>query len=655
MHYQTLWTPSRERAEKSYMFDFMQHINREFTTDLKDYQQLYQWSVDNIADFWGSFWYYSGIKFSADFNRIVDDPGKMPGANWFQGARLNFAENLLQRRDNHPAIIFRGETGISRHWSFREVYEEAHKVAEGLKRLGVRKGDRVAAFMPNMPETVIGMLATSSIGAIWSSSSPDFGIKGVLDRFTQIEPKVIFAADGYYYNGKQFDSQEKLRGILDQLPSVEHVIMTNYCGTLHVSSMPKAMPWEELAKPVTGEMHFEQLPFDHPLYIMYSSGTTGLPKSIVHSAGGTLIQHLKELKLHTDVRRDDVVFYFTTCGWMMWNWFVSSLALGATIVCFDGNPFYPGPDALIRLAEELKFTLFGTSAKYIASLQAAGVRPVVAETLHATSLPRNRPHLRTIASTGSPLSDESFEYVYRDWMPDVQLSSISGGTDIISCFMLGCPILPVYKGEIQCRGLGMDVDCYDENGKPVRDKQGELVCKSAFPSMPVYFWNDPDGKKYYSAYFEKYPGTWYHGDYMILSKHGGVTMLGRSDATLNPGGVRIGTSEIYRVVENLEEVEDSVVVGQQFENDERVILFVRMRKGFPLTEDLQKKIRTLIRTSCSPRHVPAVILETPDVPYTINGKKVEVAVKKIIHGQEVKNRDALRNPDCLEFFRNVKL
>jgi acetoacetyl-CoA synthetase len=665
MNYQTLWKPSPERIQNSAMFQFMQHVNQEFGEEFRHYDELYQWSIQNIPDFWGTFWYHSGIRFSADFNRVVDDPKKMPGAKWFQGARLNFAENLLQRRDDHPAIIFRGETGISHQWTFRQVYHEAHRVAEGLRKLGVKKGDRVAAFMPNLPETVIAMLATASLGAIWSSSSPDFGIKGVLDRFSQIEPKVIFAADGYFYNGKLFDSQEKLRGILDQLPSVQQVILTDYSSSLDLKTMPKAMTWKDLARPVAGDMQFEQLPFDHPLYIMYSSGTTGLPKSIVHSAGGTLIQHLKELMLHTDVRKDDVVFYFTTCGWMMWNWFVSSLALGATIVCFDGNPFYPGPDALIRLASELKFTLFGTSAKYIASLEQAGVRPVAltlqsdvppvaVETLHATSLRRNRPHLRTIASTGSPLSDESFEYVYRDWMPDVQLASISGGTDIISCFMLGCPMLPVYRGEIQCRGLGMDVDCFDENGSPVRDKQGELVCKSAFPSMPVYFWNDPDGRKYHSAYFEQYPGIWYHGDYMILSAHGGVTMLGRSDATLNPGGVRIGTSEIYRVVENMEEIEDSVVVGQQSEGDERVVLFVKLCKGFSLNDDLQKKIRTNIRNGCSPRHVPAVILETPDVPYTINGKKVEVAVKKLIHGQEVKNRDALRNPESLEFFRTVR-
>ena len=625
----------------------MQHVNARFGKSFSTYDQLWQWSVDQPADFWETFWQYSHLKYSQGFSQVVDDPKKMPGARWFSGARLNFAENLLQRRDDHPAIIFRREDGSTRTITFNQLYSETNRIADGLKKLGVVKGDRVAAFMPNIPETVIAMLASASIGAIWSSTSPDFGIKGVLDRFSQIEPKVLFSVDGYLYNGKQFDAQEKLRGILGQLPTVEQVVMVNFTGKLELDNIPQAVEWNSFARPATAPLHFEQLPFDHPLYIMYSSGTTGLPKSIVHSAGGTLIQHLKELQLHCDIRRDDVVFYFTTCGWMMWNWFVSSLALGATIVCFDGNPFYPAPDALIRLAAELKFTLFGTSAKYIASLQQAGVVP--------KNLPGRFPSLRTITSTGSPLSDESFEYIYREWKEDVQLSSISGGTDIISCFMLGSPILPVYRGEIQCRGLGMDVDCFDDNGIPVRDVQGELVCKTAFPSMPVYFWNDPDGKKYHSAYFEHYPGIWYHGDYMILSNHGGVTMLGRSDATLNPGGVRIGTSEIYRVVENMDDIDDSVVVGQRFEGDERVVLFVKMKAGFELDDALIAKIKANIRQNCSPRHVPAVILTAPDIPYTINGKKVEVAVKKIIHGQEVKNSDALRNAECLEYFRTVRL
>ena len=646
MKYTMLWRPGNERITQSRMHDFMHYVNRRFNDDFKTYDELYHWSVTRISEFWGAFWDYSGIIHSTPYDHVVDDIRIMPGARWFQGARLNFAENLLRRRDDHPAIIFRGEDGSERRISFRELYDRSHAVAEGLRSLGVGVGDRVAAFMPNLPETIIAMLAASSLGAIWSSTSPDFGIKGVLDRFSQIEPKVIFSVDGYYYNGKPFDSQEKLRGILGQLPSVEKVVMVDFTGNLDLASVPNAMRWEDLAVKASGPMRFEQLPFDHPLYIMYSSGTTGLPKSIVHSAGGTLIQHLKELMLHCDVGPDDTVFYFTTCGWMMWNWFVSSLSLGATIVCFDGNPFYPAPDALIRLSDELGFTLFGTSAKYIASLEAAGVNPAEISRF---------PGLRLITSTGSPLSEESFEYVYDKWKKDVQLSSIAGGTDIISCFMLGNPMLPVYRGEIQCRGLGMDVDCFDDAGRPVIEKQGELVCKSPFPSMPVYFWNDPDGKKYHSAYFEQYPGIWWHGDYIQLSPHGGVTMYGRSDATLNPGGVRIGTAEIYRVVENLEEVDDSVVVGQQYHGDERVILFVKLKQGLGLDETLQKKIKAAIRSGCSPRHVPSVILTTPDVPYTINGKKVEVAVKKLIHGQEVKNRDALRNPECLEYYAQLTI
>ncbi|MDD5508088.1 MAG: acetoacetate--CoA ligase [Bacteroidales bacterium] len=676
MTYQLLWQPDPGNAKKSRMYDFMQHVNKKFGSSFNDYHQLHRWSIEHPADFWGTFWHYSGIIFSKDYDQVVDDPKKMPGAKWFQGARLNFAENLLKYRDQRTAIIFRGE-GISqqstvssqqsaacpderseirissqqlfhgeRRITNRELHDQVHRVAEGLRRLGVKKNDRVAGFMPNIPETVIAMLATSSIGAIWSSSSPDFGIKGVLDRFSQIEPSVIFAVDGYSYNGKRFDSQEKLRGILSQLPTIRKVVMVNFTGNLDTSSIQNAISWEELAQPVTGEMTFEQLPFDHPLYIMYSSGTTGLPKSIVHSQGGTLIQHMKELMLHCDVRKDDVVFYFTTCGWMMWNWFVSALSLGATIVCYDGNPFYPEPASLIKMADELNFTLFGTSAKYIASLEAAGVRPKEISDF---------PKMRIITSTGSPLSDESFGYVYREWKKDVQLASISGGTDIISCFVLGSPVLPVYKGEIQCSGLGMDVDSLDEQGNSVREEKGELVCKTAFPSMPIYFWNDPTGEKYRNAYFTDYEGIWRHGDYIRISDHGGITMFGRSDATLNPGGVRIGTSEIYRVLESMVEIADAVVIGQQFQGDERVILFVQMRKNYELTEEVIKKIKASIRTSCSPRHVPAIIMETPGVPYTLNGKKVEIAVKKMIHGEDVLNRDALANPLVLDYFRDLQI
>ncbi len=645
MDYKRLWTPAPERSGHSRMKDFMDHVNRKYGFSFTEYDELFRWSVEHPADFWGTFWHYSGIKYSIDCERVVDDPKKMPGAKWFEGARLNFAENLLPRRDGKTAIIFRGEAEVERRISYAELYDQVHRVAEALKKTGVKKGDRVAGFIPNMPEAIIAMLGAASIGAIWSSSSPDFGIKGVLDRFSQIEPRVIFAADGYYYKGKKFDSQEKLKGILHELPSVEKVVLINYTDTVDTGSVPNAVSWEDFAVPVGGDLVFEQLPFDHPLYIMYSSGTTGLPKSIVHSAGGTLIQHLKELMLHTDLHEDDTIFYFTTCGWMMWNWFVSSLAVGATLVCYDGNPFHPGPDALLHMAKELGISIFGTSAKYIASLENAGVVPKKISDF---------PALKAICSTGSPLSNESFEYVYREWKDDMQLSSIAGGTDIISCFMLGNPMLPVYMGEIQCRGLGMDVDSFDEYGRSVTGSQGELVCKTAFPSMPVYFWNDPGGKKYHDAYFDVYEGIWRHGDYILLSGHGGITMFGRSDATLNPGGVRIGTAEIYSVVENMEEVEDSVVIGQPWEDDERVVLFVKLNEGCRLDDELKAKISRLIRSNCSPRHVPAVILETIGVPYTLNGKKVEIAVKKAILGQEIKNKDALSNPEVLDYFEKLK-
>jgi acetoacetyl-CoA synthetase len=639
-----LWKPNPEKAQNSQMWEFLQIVSKKYNFTKADYSHLHQWSVTSPDEFWGEFWNYAGITHDKDFERVVDDAQKMPGAKWFKGATLNFAENLLQHSGEKTAIIFRGENGADRRISRDELYDEVKRIAEGLKSLGVKKGDRLAGFMPNIPETVIAMLAAASIGAVWSSSSPDFGIKGVLDRFSQIEPKVVFSADGYFYNGKQFDSQEKLKGILEKLPSVEKVVLVNFSGNRDVSKIEKAVAWEKFGDAEADELTFEQLPFDHPLYIMYSSGTTGLPKSIVHSAGGTLIQHLKELRLHCDLTEDDTIFYFTTCGWMMWNWVVSSLAVGSTLVLFDGNPFHPAPDALLKMADELDITIFGTSAKYIASLEDAGVKPK-----EISSFPK----LKAITSTGSPLSNESFEYVYREWKTDVQLSSIAGGTDIISCFILGNPLLPVYRGEIQCAGLGMDVDCFDDMGKPIRNQKGELVCKTAFPSMPVYFWNDPDGKKYHKAYFEVYDNIWHHGDYIVMSDHGGVTMYGRSDATLNPGGVRIGTAEIYNVVENMEEIADSVIVGQQHDGDERVVLFVELRQGVVLDEGLEKKIKSAIRKGCSPRHVPSIIKEVSGIPYTLNGKKVEVAVKKIIHGEDVLNRDALKNPESLEQFRNI--
>jgi len=626
------------------MFGFLSMIANKYNLPNNEYYTIHQWSVENIPEFWAEIWDFCGIKHSQTYEQVVDDPKKMPGAKWFKGARLNFAENLLSRNDDHLAMIFWGEDTVRREITYAELYEQVRLAAAGFKRLGVEKGDRVAAFMPNMPETIIAMLAAASIGAIWSSSSPDFGIKGVLDRFSQIKPKVIIAADGYFYKGKAFDSQEKLKGILDSLPSVKKVVMVDYTAHLDVDTIPNAMAWTELVKTSDDPLTFEQLPFDHPLYIMYSSGTTGLPKSIVHSAGGTLIQHLKELVLHTNLTADQRIFYFTTCGWMMWNWFVSSLAVGATLILYDGNPFYPNPEALLKMAYDLKINVFGTSAKYIASLEAEGVCPVC----HY-----NFEHLNVITSTGSPLSNESFRYVYNRWSKDVQLSSIAGGTDIVSCFVLGSPTLPVYASEIQCKGLGMDVDCFDVEGNSLIEEQGELVCKSAFPSMPIYFWNDEDDVKYKKAYFEEFEGVWHHGDYIEITKNGGIVMLGRSDATLNPQGVRIGTAEIYRVVENMEEIEDSVVVGRKLDDDELVVLFVKLKEGLLLDNNLIKLIRSGIRNNCSPRHVPSIIKQVADIPYTINGKKVEIAVKKIIHGQDVKNKDALANPECLEYYKNI--
>ena len=640
-----LWKPKKSVAEKSQMFAFMQRINEKFGCNCREYYDLHAWTLSHVSEFWGDFWDYAKIIHSEEQTKVVDDPNRMPGAKWFEGARLNFAENLLQRRDEQRAIIFWGEDRVKKSISYGELFDQVHRIAEGLKRLGVKKGDRVAGFVPNMPEAIIAMLASASIGAVWSSSSPDFGIKGALDRFSQIEPKVIFAADGYFFRGKVVNTQEKLKGIIDQLPSVEQVILINYTGNIDIASMPKAMHWEDLARFPEHPMTFEPLPFDHPLYIMYSSGTTGLPKCIVHSGGGTLIQHLKELRLHCDLTPEDIIFYFTTCGWMMWNWLVSGLAVGATLVCYDGHPFYPVPEALLKMADELGITIFGTSAKYIATLKDVGVVPN-----NISSFPK----LKLITSTGSTLAEESFDYVYEHWKNDVQLSSISGGTDLIACFVLGSPTLPVYRGEIQCKGLGMDVDCFDENGNSLVDRQGELVCKSAFPSMPAYFWNDPDEKKYRSAYFGTYPGIWHHGDYARISRHGGIYIYGRSDATLNPGGVRIGPSEYYRAFEDMEEIEDSVVVGQQYEDDERVILFVKLAEGQIFNEELKRKIIQQIRTNCSPRHVPALILETPEIPYTLNGKKVEIAVKQVLHGREIKNRDALANPDSLAYFKDRK-
>ena len=639
-----MWQPTEEQINNSQMMDYMQLVNQKFGLSLKKYSQLYDWSIEKAEDFWGSFWEYSQIIHHSPYSQVVDDLGKMPGAKWFDGATLNFTENLLRYRDDKIAIHFYGEDGTQSSLSYRELHDQVSRLARSMREMGIVKNDRVAGFMPNIPETIITMLATASIGAIWSSCSPDFGIKGVLDRFQQIEPKLIFAADGYLYNGKTIDCLSKLKNILTYLPSIKKTIIVPFTGDSNTNVIKNSMLWNDFLHKDSGDIIFEQLPFDHPLYIMYSSGTTGLPKSIVHSAGGTLIQHLKELKLHTDLTQNDKIFYFTTCGWMMWNWLISSLAVGATIVLYDGSPLYPDGTALLKMADDLGITVFGTSAKYIASLESAGIKPK-----QISSFPK----LRTILSTGSPLVEENFDFVYGEWKEDVQLASISGGTDIISCFALGNPILPVRRGELQCRGLGMKVESYNEKGMSVRNEKGELVCTQAFPSMPIYFWNDSNGKKYQSAYFDVYPNIWHHGDYLEINDFGGVKIYGRSDTTLNPGGVRIGTAEIYQTVERFNEVEDSLVISQPWQNDERIILFLKMKDRITLTNSLKTRVKKSIRESCTHRYVPAIIIAVEDIPYTINGKKVELAVKQVIQNIEVKNIDSLVNPSILDFYKDI--
>jgi len=640
-----MWQPTEEQINNSQMMDYMQLVNQKFGLSLKKYSQLYDWSIIKAEDFWGLFWEYSKIIHHSPYTKVVDNLTKMPGAKWFEGTTLNFAENLLRYRDNKIAIRFHGEDDEQSSLTYKELHDQVSRLAHSMREMGIVKNDRVVGFMPNIPKTIIAMLATSSIGAIWSSCSPDFGIKGVLDRFQQIEPKLIFAADGYLYNGKTIDTLAKLKEILKDLPSIEKTVIIPFTNNTDSIKIPNSTLWNDFLHKDSGDIIFEQLPFDHPLYILYSSGTTGLPKSIVHSAGGTLIQHLKELKLHTDLTRNDKIFYFTTCGWMMWNWLISSLAVGATIVLYDGSPFYPDGTALLKMADEVGITVFGTSAKYISSLESAGIKPK-----QISSFPK----LRTILSTGSPLVEENFDFVYGEWKEDVQLASISGGTDIISCFALGNPILPVHRGELQCRGLGMKVESFDENGNTINNEKGELVCTQAFPSMPIYFWNDSNGEKYHSAYFDTYPGIWHHGDYLKINDFGGVKIYGRSDTTLNPGGVRIGTAEIYQTVERFNEVEDSLVIGQPWQNDERIILFLKMKDQITLTNSLKARVKKSIRESCTHRYVPAKIIAVADIPYTINGKKVELAVKQIIQNQNVINKDTLVNPESLDYYKEME-
>ncbi|RJP79675.1 MAG: acetoacetate--CoA ligase [Desulfobacteraceae bacterium] len=640
-----LWKPSEERIQQTNMFHFMNTVNQKYGKTFTEYTALYEWSVSNIVEFWETFWEYSDILVSRSYSRVLDNPQKMPGAKWFEGAKLNFAENLLRYRDNQIALIFQSEGQSVTRLTYAELFKEVARVAMALKEYGVEVGDRVAGFMPNRPETIIAMLAATSIGATWSSCSPDFGIKGVLDRFGQIRPKVLFTADGYFFKGKKIDSLNNISKIIDQLTCVEKVIVVPFISSKpDISGLPKGVHFMDIGMD-TDEIAFQQLPFDHPLYIMYSSGTTGLPKCMVQSAGGILLHQLKELRLHTDLKRKDTIFYFTTCGWMMWNWLTASLAVGATLVLYDGNPFYPDPEVLWRMVQDLRISIFGTSAGYLGALKNTGAKPGKNFNLDA---------LRTVLSTGSPLSVEGFHYVYEDIKQDVQLSSISGGTDLNGCFALGNPMGPVYAGELQCRGLAMKVQAFDDEGRSVLNRQGELVCSAPFPSMPIYFWDDPEGKKYHSAYFDVYPNIWRHGDYIEINERGGVVITGRSDATLNPGGVRIGTAEIYRQVELIEEIQDSIVIGQRWKNDVRIVLFVKLQPGRTLDDPLINRIRETIRKNASPRHVPSKIISVPDIPYTLNMKKVELAVKKTIENKPVTNKDALLNPDVLKYYEGLK-
>ena len=641
-----LWQPTPEAAAATQIAAFAREQGFEGPDAI---DRLWRWSVDHPEPFWQRVWELGGVKASRPADRVLAGGDRMPGARWFEGARLNFAENLLRRDDSTPALIFTGEDGTRRELPWAELQREVSGLAAALHADGVGIGDRVAGYLPNIPETIIAMLATTSLGAIWSSASPDFGVDGVLDRFGQIEPKVLIAVDGYHYAGKRIDIRPKVAEVAARLPGLRRAVLVPFLdpGTAPGAvgcALENGVTYADYKPSEPSPLDFAQLPFDHPVYILYSSGTTGKPKAIVHGAGGTLLQHIKEHRFHCDARPGDRVFYFTTCGWMMWNWLVGGLACEETLVLFDGSPFHPKPDVLWDIAAREQVQVFGTSAKYIDACKKAELAPIRTHDLGK---------LRAILSTGSPLVPESFDYVYEAIKNDVQLSSISGGTDIVSCFVLGNPAGPVRRGEIQMPGLGLAVDVWDDGGRPVRGLKGELVCTRPFPCMPVRFWNDPDGSRYRSAYFARFPNVWCHGDFAEITETGGVVIHGRSDAVLNPGGVRIGTAEIYRQVEQVPEVMEAICVGQDWEGDVRVVLFVRLREGVALDEGLERRIRTQIRTNCTPRHVPARIIEVTDIPRTRSGKITELAVRDVIHGRSVKNTEALANPEALELFRDL--
>lgn len=642
-----LWEPSEDQVKNANMTKFIDFVNKRYGHNFENYFELYDWSINNIPDFWSSMWDFGEIIASQKYEKVIDDLGKFPGAKWFIGAKLNYAENLLRHRDDHTAFIFKGENQKEARMSYSELYTNVALLAKSLREMGIAPGDRVVGYMPNMIETAVAMLASTAIGATWASSATDIGPNAALDRFGQIEPRVMFTADGYFYKGRTFNTLANAAKVVEGIPSIEKLVVVPYTeDTPDIGNIPKAIHYQDfLSSESQGGIQFEQVPSDHPVYIMFSSGTTGKPKCMVQGTAGILVNHLKELILHTDLRKDDVHWFITTASWMMWNWMMSSLATGNTLVLFDGNPNYPDPSATWKLVQDEKVTMFGCSATYINFLRGQNMKPGKDYDLSS---------LREIWQTGSVLLSEGFEYVYKEIKGDLHFNSSSGGTDINGCFCTGSPIQPVYTGELQGPGLGMKINSYGEKGNPVVDRQGELVCEAPAPPMPLYFWNDPDGKKYHNAYFNVYPGIWRHGDYVLFnSKTGGVIFFGRSDSLLMPSGVRIGTSEIYNQVEELEEVADSLAIGQKWKEDQRIILFVKLAEGHQLTEDLIKKIKVTLRKNASPRHVPAKILEAPDIPYTFSGKKVESAITNIINGKAVTNRDALANPESLDYYEKI--
>ena len=625
-----LWNPSKQSVENSNMFVFQEHINFKYNLSITSYSELHKWSIDNIDIFWKEVWDFSKIIYSKPYSNVMISNNNIWETIWFSNSKLNYAENLLKHRNDNIAIYFFGENKVKKEITFNQLYTQVSKVAFSFKNMGLTRGDRVAALMPNIPETVISMLAATSIGAVWSSCSPDFGTNAVLDRFSQIKPKFFIASDGYFYKNKEINCNHKINKIVDSLDSIEHVIIADYINSGEAN-------WSKLLDNDIFEIDFEQLDFNSPLYIMYSSGTTGKPKSIVHSVGGTLLQHYKEHLLHLDLKISDKIFYYTTCGWMMWNWLVGSISVGASIVLYDGNPFFPFKNSLLKIMNDIDINIFGTSAKYISSLESYSIKPNEF----------NFKSLKTILSTGSVLSPNNYEFIYKHWKKNVQLSSISGGTDIISCFALGNPMLPVYKNELQCIGLGMSVKSYDSNMKHELGRKGELVCDKPFPSMPIGFWQDANNEKFIKSYFKQFNNVWRHGDYITINSNGGVIIYGRSDSTLNPGGIRIGTSEIYQVVEGYKIVEDSVAIGKIIDDEEKIILFVKLKKDKILNPNFVNELKTMIKNSCSPRHVPTFIIQVNEIPYTTNGKKIEIAIKHIVNDEEVANRDSMLNPECL--------